>query len=315
MEKLNCEHAKRLDLVEYLAFLGHQPQKIRNEDYWYLSPLREEKTASFKVNRNRGIWFDHGIGKGGDLIDFGTLYHNCSVRELLKRLSGYQAHPVLSFPPPIISGNLSGANPHFAGEKKETKDSKIVVLDSRPLVAIELLNYLQKRCIPLEIANRYCKEVDFLLYGKKQTVIGFQNNTGGYELRNENFKGSSSRKDVTFIDNRRDDIAVFEGLFSFLSFCTVNKNLTAPLANCLVLNSLSFFEKSQTRLEWLLKIVLLAKGQLKAVQTRSFAMIHAGTISITSYTIQAQLYETSIMSYVRIDEYWKSFCRTLRIKN
>jgi hypothetical protein len=27
MEKLNCEQAKRIDLVEYLAFLGHQPQK------------------------------------------------------------------------------------------------------------------------------------------------------------------------------------------------------------------------------------------------------------------------------------------------
>jgi hypothetical protein len=110
MEKLNCEQAKRLDLVEYLAFLGHQPQKVTNGDYWYLSPLRDERTASFKVNRNRGIRFDHGIGKGGDLIDFGTLYHNCSVSELLERLSGYQTRPVLSFHPPIISGNLSGAN-------------------------------------------------------------------------------------------------------------------------------------------------------------------------------------------------------------
>jgi hypothetical protein len=214
-----------------------------------LSPLRDEKAASFKVNRNRGIWYDHGIGKGGDLIDFGTLYHNCSVSELLARLSGYQPRPVISFHPPIISGSSSGANSHVAGEKKETTDGKIVVLDSRPLVAKELLNYLQKRCIPVEIANRFCMEVDFLLYGKKHTVIGLQNNAGGYELRIENFKGSSSPKDVTFIDNRTDDVAVFEGLFSFLSFCTVNKNLTAPLSNCLVLNSLSFFEKSRPLME------------------------------------------------------------------
>jgi hypothetical protein len=96
MEKLNCEQAKWLDLVEYLAFLGHRPQRIKNSDYWYLSPLREVRTASFKVNRKLGIWFDHGIGKGGDLIDFGTHYHNCSVSELLVRLSVYQARPVLS---------------------------------------------------------------------------------------------------------------------------------------------------------------------------------------------------------------------------
>jgi hypothetical protein len=117
------------------------------------------------------------------------------------------------------------------------------------LAANELLNYLQKRCIPLEIASRFCKEVDFLLYGKKHTVIGFQNNAGGYELRSENFKGSSSPKDITFVDNRTDDVVVFEGLFNFLSFCTVNKNLTAPLSNCLVLNSLSFFEKNRPLME------------------------------------------------------------------
>jgi len=249
IEKLNCEQAKRLDLVDYLAFLGHQPQKVRNGDYWYLSPLREERTASFKVNRSLGIWFDHGIGKGGDLIDFGTTYHNCSVSEFLARLSGYQARPVLSFHPPIISGNSSGANSHFAGEKKEATDGKIVVLDARPLAAKELLNYLQERCIPVEIASRFCKEVNFLLYCKTHTVIGFQNKAGGYELRSENFKGSSSPKDITFIDNRTDDVAVFEGFFSFLSFCTVNKNLTAPLSNCLVLNSLSFFEKSRPLME------------------------------------------------------------------
>jgi hypothetical protein len=135
----------------------------------------------------------------------------------------------------LISGSAfkkpQRSNKGFAtvyGEKKETTDSKIVVLDSRPLAAKELLNYLQKRCIPLEIADRFCKEPDFLLYGKKHAVIGFQNEAGGYGLRSENFKGSSSPKDITFIDNRTGDVAVFEGLFSFLSFCTVNKNLTAP---------------------------------------------------------------------------------------
>lgn len=61
MEKLNCEQAKHIDLVDYLATLGHHPEKIRNNDYWYLSPLREEKTASFKVNRKLNVWYDHGV--------------------------------------------------------------------------------------------------------------------------------------------------------------------------------------------------------------------------------------------------------------
>jgi DNA primase len=51
MKKLMCAEARQIDLVDYLASLGHQPQKVRNQDYWYLSPLRNKKIASFKVER------------------------------------------------------------------------------------------------------------------------------------------------------------------------------------------------------------------------------------------------------------------------
>jgi DNA primase len=83
---LTCEDARQIDLVEYLAKLGHYPAKISMDDYWYLSPLRVEKTASFKVNRKMNLWFDHGTGIGGNLIDFGKLYHRCAVQELLNKL-------------------------------------------------------------------------------------------------------------------------------------------------------------------------------------------------------------------------------------
>ena len=89
--------AKQIDLVDYLAALGHRPQKIRNKDYWYLSPLREEKTPSFKVNRSLNAWYDHSIGKGGNLIDFGILYFNCTVSDLLQHLSQYQSTPISFF--------------------------------------------------------------------------------------------------------------------------------------------------------------------------------------------------------------------------
>lgn len=249
MKKFSCEDAKQIDMVDYLASLSHQPVRIRGNDYWYLSPLRNEKTASFKVDRKKNLWFDHCTGKGGDIIEFGTLYHNCSIKELLEKLSQYQGRPVVFLGSPTDSDSGSSVSTRLAGEKKETGEGKIVVLDSRPLQAKELLDYLEKRCIPPEIADRYCREVDFLLYSKQYTVIGFANNSGGYELRSENFKGSSSPKDISFINNKTEDVAVFEGFFSFLSFATINKNMTAPLSNCLILNSLSFFEKSRPLLE------------------------------------------------------------------
>ena len=64
MKKLTSAEAKQINMLDYLTALGHHPEKIRNKDYWYLSPLREEKTPSFKVNRSLNAWYDHGIGKG-----------------------------------------------------------------------------------------------------------------------------------------------------------------------------------------------------------------------------------------------------------
>ncbi len=66
----SLQEVKQLDMVEYLEKLGYQPRKIRNNDFWYLSPLRDEKTASFKVNRKLNAWYDFGLGQGGNIIDF-----------------------------------------------------------------------------------------------------------------------------------------------------------------------------------------------------------------------------------------------------
>jgi len=86
---MNCEQANQIDLVDYLYLLGYQPQKIRNNDYWYLSPLREEKEASFKVNRKKNAWYDHGLGRGGDVIEFVAQFFNCNVNEALQKISSF----------------------------------------------------------------------------------------------------------------------------------------------------------------------------------------------------------------------------------
>ena len=88
-------------------------------------------------------------------------------------------------------------------------------------------------------------------------AIGFKNDLGGYELRNQHFKGSSSPKTPRLIpQSGSKDLLVFEGFFSFLSFQTIQQktiekitDLPSLQANSLVLNSLSFFEKSRDRME------------------------------------------------------------------
>ena len=92
---MTINEAKEIDMVEYLAQVGHHPTKIQGQNYWFSSPLHEEKTPSFKVNRKMNKWKDWGNGQAGNLIDFGILYHHCSVSDFLQKLAGVLAiHPM-----------------------------------------------------------------------------------------------------------------------------------------------------------------------------------------------------------------------------
>lgn len=246
---MRCRQLNEQDLVEYLEQLGYQPQRVRGNDYWYLSPLREEKTASFKVNRQLNVWYDHGTGKGGRLVDFGILYFNCTVAELLNK-AGVTSREKRPAQPPALSR---------ADEKKQTAAaaSKIKVISAREITDPGLRHFLSHRQIPLSVANQFCDEVVFELYDKKHLAIGFKNERGGYELRNSYFKGSSTPKQPRLIGGKEEkELAVFEGFFSFLSFQTVlqsrgklSMELPAIKAHYLVLNSLAFFEKNRGQME------------------------------------------------------------------
>ena len=78
---MNCEQANQIDMVDYLSSLGYQPQKITGKNYWYLSPFRDEKEPSFKVERKKNVWYDHGPGKGGKLVDFVMEFYQCVCRQ------------------------------------------------------------------------------------------------------------------------------------------------------------------------------------------------------------------------------------------
>jgi DNA primase len=178
----SCIEARQMDMVSYLSSLGYEPARIRNFNYWYLSPLREEKTPSFKINRKLNYWYDHGIGKGGNLIDFGILYHHCTVGEFLQKVVGY-----FSFhPKPNVS---------FVKNSEKT-ESKIEIISERNISSYALERYLLQRRIALDIAKDYCKEITFKINDREYFGIGFKNDAGGYELRNQYYKASTALKDI-----------------------------------------------------------------------------------------------------------------------
>lgn len=85
--KLTCERARSICIVEILAKLGHFPRRIAEKEAWFLSPLRSETQASFKVSLELNRWYDHGLGTGGNGLDLIVAMKNCSVKEALEFLS------------------------------------------------------------------------------------------------------------------------------------------------------------------------------------------------------------------------------------
>ena len=68
---MTIAEAKQIRIVDFLAQLGHRALYVKSEQYWYLSPLREERTPSFKVNNRINEWYDFGEATGGDLVELG----------------------------------------------------------------------------------------------------------------------------------------------------------------------------------------------------------------------------------------------------
>ena len=244
---MNCGQANQMDLVDYLYTLGFNPRKIRREDHWYLSPFRDEKEASFKINKTKNVWYDYGLGKGGNLVDFVTEFYRYNVSEALQKISLFRpqkfAQNIVERPPVHL---------HLNGERnqKAAGESAIKIIAAKqPITDPNLCSYLLKRKIEKNIADKYCHEINFIIADKEYKAIGFKNNAGGYELRNEYFKGSNSPKYVSYLNNNATNITVFEGFFDFLSYQSINQNQQHHLTNFLVLNSLSFFERSLLLIE------------------------------------------------------------------
>jgi len=221
---MNCNEAKKIDIISFLAKNGINPDYNQGVNYWYKSPLRDENNPSFKVNSYKNLWFDFGIGDGGDIIKLTSLLFKVDSSNALK----------------ILSVN------HYSSHQKGLyeADSKVLITNVKEISNIQLINYLESRKLNLKLAKEYCKEVSFILNDKNFYALGFQNDSKGYELRCKYFKGSSSPKDVTLIKNNADKLLLFEGFIDFLSWFNC-KQFFPGKHDYLILNTLSFLNKSK----------------------------------------------------------------------
>lgn len=76
-----------IDIVEYLSQFMDFEQ--RGQEFWALSPFKDEKTPSFSVRRETGQFFDYSSGIGGNVFTFVKYFNRCSTKEAVKLLEQY----------------------------------------------------------------------------------------------------------------------------------------------------------------------------------------------------------------------------------
>ncbi|EFI72501.1 MULTISPECIES: toprim domain-containing protein [Segatella] len=239
MKEEDLSAIKRYSIVEYLERKGIKPVRRTPAYALYRSPLRAETHPSFKVDTEKNLWIDYAEGRGGSIIDLCMRLEGCTLLEAIRRLgqnapdnTSYSSHKDFS------QNNLQ---PTMAAN--ETR-KLISISDTLPQ---HLQEYLTKvRCIDLEKAKPFLKCISYEVRGRRYQAIGFANQSGGYELRDNGlFKGTIAPKDITliFTDKQTEHaidkplpVCVFEGFMDFLSFLSMKEEIAS---HCLVMNSVS----------------------------------------------------------------------------
>jgi hypothetical protein len=126
------------------------------------------------------------------------------------------------------------------------------VIAAKPLTRPAICRYLDTRRIPYEIANKHCEEVEFKLKNMISFAGRFENNLGGSELRNEDFKCSDALKNITVIkhNNNRKNMPSFECFFCnvFKPNCNTKSILLTDKFPCAKL-AFILFKKSGKAME------------------------------------------------------------------
>ena len=233
---MNCKQFNSISLEEVLVSLGHLPTKQNEKEAWFLNPFSTENHASFKLDKRNNVWYLHSEGIGGNNIDFMKKYLNSSVKEVLgwaekQNFSSFQQQNVIH--------SINSKPNYQITEIKELKNEN-------------LKDYLHQRGLSTKVYP-LVKEIHFRIGEKNLYAIGFENFSGGWELRNSFYKGSLLKKDISILNFNNENqnetgkrIVVFEGFMDALSFVEMKPFFIGDL---LVMNSISLLNRTKEHLK------------------------------------------------------------------
>lgn len=81
------EILESVDIVDYISQFVDLEQK--GDEWWGISPFKDERTPSFSVRRETGVWKDFASGLAGNLITFVRFYNHVTNGEAVKIIKKY----------------------------------------------------------------------------------------------------------------------------------------------------------------------------------------------------------------------------------
>ena len=121
------------------------------------------------------------MGQGGTIIEFVQHFYQTNnvsrVLALIAETSG---------------GVARAAEAKFERElTRYMQDKPAPELESlTPITDKRLIDYIEKRAIPLDLARQYVQEATYRVGLRSYKALAFANDAGGFEVRNARFQGT-----------------------------------------------------------------------------------------------------------------------------
>ncbi|QEM07840.1 hypothetical protein DIU31_031675 [Mucilaginibacter rubeus] len=208
---------EQVSLTGLLARLGYQPAHNSGREILYRNVLHEDgKKPSLCVNDNLGMWYDHGTGKGGNVIDFGlAFWPGLEIKEVCGKL-----HEIMeqAIPAAVSILKPSRRKRHKTLIQPYYRVDKVCDLGKTPSIRL----FLEKRGI-WEEAQGILQEVHYhSVHAKLQPrqffAAGHRNDSGSWQVRNKYFKGCLGNKGLTLLTGDSRRLCVFKDIFDYLSW-------------------------------------------------------------------------------------------------
>jgi len=163
---------------------------------------------------------------------------NKDIREAVKQLKELVGDTTTS------NNNLSFFAQPYNLKNNQSNNNKVTDYKIKPLNNQALINYLKSRKIDCRASKQHLKEIYYKVNNKNYFGLAFENNSGGYEIRNKYFKGAVGTKDITTIakEKKKNEVVVFEGFMDYLSYLIIKPNNTNK--DFIILNSVGLVDKS-----------------------------------------------------------------------